>query len=388
MPDQEAALAAVVAACHQNRWPILPCGQGSKLSWGGLATAAPVVLSTARLNRVVAHWADDFTVRGEAGLRLADLQRQLAAQQQWLPVDPLYPDQATLGGMVATADTGSLRQRYGGIRDLLIGVQFVRHDGQIVKAGGRVVKNVAGYDLMKLMTGAYGTLGLLTQLTFRLYPQPATSQTILLSGDPEAIAKAALQVRLAGLTPVALDLWAGGPQHPTPHAPLLAGRFQGIPAGVTEQVTRFAEIGKLLGLTQQLLSETDEVAFWQALPVDDGDILGKVGLRPTAILPFLQQLAACLPAGWSARLHNGSGLGLVRWAAGGAAVPDKALVETVRSHCEAHQGFFTLLQAPIPLKQGVEIWGYGGNALEVMQQLKANFDPWGGFSPGRYLGTI
>ena len=149
-PESIEQLSAVVRTSYEQRWRMLSCGQGTKLHWGGLHQLRDidVVISTARLNHVVEHWVDDFTVRVETGLGLAALQSQLQPLGQFWPVDPLYPQQATIGGIVATADGGSLRQRYGSVRDTVIGVQFVRYDGEVVKAGGRVVKNVAGYDLM------------------------------------------------------------------------------------------------------------------------------------------------------------------------------------------------------------------------------------------------
>ncbi|UBF23829.1 FAD-binding oxidoreductase [Kovacikia minuta CCNUW1] len=185
-PNNPTELAAVIQSAYQNRWQILPCGAGSKLNWGGMvggkdkgerikdkSAASPlIVVSTKNLNRVIEHAVGDLTVTVEAGVRFAELQQQLAQVGQFLAIDPAYPEQATIGGIVATADTGSLRQCYNSVRDMLLGVSFVRADGQMAKAGGRVVKNVAGYDLMKLFTGSYGTLGILTQVTFRVYPMP------------------------------------------------------------------------------------------------------------------------------------------------------------------------------------------------------------------------
>ncbi|NET36908.1 MAG: FAD-binding oxidoreductase, partial [Cyanothece sp. SIO1E1] len=189
-PNTQTELSQVIACAHQQRWRVLVCGSGSKLNWGGLANGIDLVISTEKLDRLIHHAVGDLTVTVEAGIKFHHLQSVLSQAGQFLAMDPAYLESATLGGMIATADTGSLRQRYGGIRDMLIGVSFVRSDGQIVKAGGQVVKNVAGYDLMKLMTGSYGTLGVLSQVTFRTYPQPDVSKTVILTGESEAIAKA------------------------------------------------------------------------------------------------------------------------------------------------------------------------------------------------------
>ncbi|MEO1070577.1 MAG: FAD-binding oxidoreductase, partial [Cyanobacteria bacterium J06638_6] len=200
-PTTEAELAAVMACAHEHRWRVLPSGSGSKLTWGGVGNGVDLVVSTARLNQVIDHAVGDMTLTAQAGVKLSELVPRLAQHDQFLAVDPAYPDRATLGGIVATADTGSLRQRYGGLRDMLIGISFVRYDGAIAKAGGRVVKNVAGYDLMKLMTGSYGTLGIISQLTFRLYPGQDVSKTVATTGSATAVAALVSTLRLSPLTP-------------------------------------------------------------------------------------------------------------------------------------------------------------------------------------------
>ena len=378
-PESIEQLSAVVRTCYEQRWHMLSCGQRTKLHWGGhhQLTNIDIVISTARLNRVVEHWVDDFTIRVEAGIGLTTLQSQLQPHGQFWPVDPLYGQQATVGGIVATADGGSWRQRYGSVRDTVIGVQFVRYDGEVVKAGGRVVKNVAGYDLMKLMTGAYGTLGILSQLTLRLYPIAAQSQTVVLSGSTEAITKAALQVRLQGITSSAMDLIGDS------NGVRLAGRFEGIAAGVEEQVNRFQAIATDLGLTYESVDDT----LWSSLALQLGSsnqVLCKVGLLPTQLVPLLELLAK-LPSGWLARLHNGSGLGLIALPSDGTTDMVKTL-ETLRSHCNAHKGFLTILQAPPSLT--LEPWGYTGNALDMMKAIKQQFDPHGLLNPGRFVGGL
>ncbi|NEZ62141.1 FAD-binding oxidoreductase [Leptolyngbyaceae cyanobacterium CCMR0082] len=378
-PESIEQLSAVVRTCYEQRLRIVTCGQRTKLHWGchHKLNNADVVISTAKLNRLVDHWVDDFTMRGEAGIAFADLQAKLQPQNQFWPVDPLYADQATLGGIVATADGGSLRQRYGSVRDTVIGVQFVRYDGEVVKAGGRVVKNVAGYDLMKLMTGAYGTLGILSQLTLRLYPMAVQSQTVVLSGPAEAIAEAALQTRLQGITSSAMDLIG------TDNGVRLAGRFQGIPAGVEEQVERFETIAKTAGLTSK---PAEDSSFWSSLALQLGSptkVLCKIGVLPTHLVPLLQLLET-FPSSWLARLHNASGLGLIALSADAHDVA--GTLETLRSHCTAHKGYLTILQAPPSLT--IEPWGYTGNATDMMKAIKQQFDPHGILNPGRFVGGI
>lgn len=160
-PPSVAALGEVVACAHRENWPLLPLGQGTKLAWLTPSPKIKVLVSTAALNQVKAHAIADLTVTAEAGICFNDLQAHLAPAGQFIALDPKYPDQGTLGGIAASRDSGSLAQGYGTLRDHCLGIQFVRSDGQIVKAGSRVVKNVAGYDLMKLMIGSFGTLAIL-----------------------------------------------------------------------------------------------------------------------------------------------------------------------------------------------------------------------------------
>ena len=392
-PATPEELAAVMAIAHQKGWRVLPCGGGSKLDWGGLGAGAEVVLSTARLTRLVEHAVGDLTVTAEAGLTLAALQQTLAASRQFLALDPAYPGRATLGGIVATADTGALRQRYGGVRDMLIGLEFVRYDGQRVKAGGRVVKNVAGYDLMKLLTGSYGTLGILTQVTFRLYPQSETSQTVLLRGEGEAIARTAQTLLASALTPVAADLLT-----PSLLAALdlgegfgLLARFQSVAPSVEEQIAKLRSLGQSLGLGDHTFGPEVEGPLWQRLTTvltedpTESTLLAKIGVEPAKAIATLQQLGA-IASGAQARLHLASGLGLLRL--DGALAEDPAALGDLRSRCEQAGGFLSVLRATPALKRSLDVWGYRGSAIAPMRQLKQQFDPNSLLSPQRFVGGI
>ena len=256
-PETQAQLSDVVACCAQNNWVILPCGSGSKLHWGGLVKVDPtthyqeiIVVSCDRLNGLIEHAVGDLTVTVEPGIKYAELQATLAKTGQFLAIDPAYPETATLGGIIATADTGSLRQRYRGVRDMLLGISLVRSDGKIAKAGGRVVKNVAGYDLMKLFTGSYGTLGIISQVTLRVYPIQEASGTVVLVGEREHIAKATQTLLSSALTPVAVELLSTNlvKELDLGKAVGLIVRFQTVIGSVEEQLQKLLEVGNSLGL--------------------------------------------------------------------------------------------------------------------------------------------
>lgn len=375
-PQTTEQLSVVMRACYERRWPVAIFGQRTKLLWGSASLGkAAVAIGTANLNQVVDHWVEDFTVRVEAGATLAQLQSRLQPLGQFWPVDPIYGGRSSVGGTVATADSGSLRQRYGGVRDTVIGIQFVRYDGEVVKAGGRVVKNVAGYDLMKLMTGAYGSLGILSEVTLRLYPIAATSRSVMLSGSAESIAAAVPLVR--GLTPTAMDLVAADGEV------TLVGCFQGIEAAVVEQVERFEAIAAQAGLTAAPLAES----WWEqrAQALSCNGALVKVGLLPTGQISLLQLAQQQLAPGWQGQFYSGSGLGLLRLAPNQPQL--QRCLSTLRSHCEARQGYLTILEA----SDGEPVddrWGYCGSALPLMRAIKEKFDPHSLLNPGRYVGGI
>ena len=365
-PKNQDELAEVMACAAQNHWRVLPCGNGDKLHWGGLTHGIDLVVSTAEMNRLVRHAVGDLTCTAEAGLKFSDLQTILSQQRQFLALDPAYPDAATLGGIVATASAGSWRQRYGGVRDMLIGVSFVRFDGQVAKAGGQVVKNVAGYDLMKLMTGSYGTLAVLSQLTFRTYPLQEAARTVVQIGQAADIANVTLKLRASVLTPVAIDLFS-----PSLMAALnygedfgLAARFQGIPTGVEEQAKRLMEMGSEMGLSGRQLESQADADFWRQAnqllwPPDaiEGSVICKLGVPPTGAVGLLQAIAQFTQPKsivWQARIHASSGLGILRFTP--EEMPADLLLK-VRSHCESEGGFLTLLQAPKGLKRQVDVWG-------------------------------
>ena len=390
-PHTQAELAGVMACAYRNEWRVLPCGSGTKLGWGFPSSDVQLVVSTERLNQVVQHAVGDLTVTVESGTKFADVQDTLATVGQFLALDPTAPATATMGGIVATADTGSLRQRYGGVRDQLLGITFVRADGQIAKAGGRVVKNVAGYDLMKLFTGSFGTLGIISQVTFRVYPLPEASQTVVLAGEADIMAQATNTLRASALTPTAVDLLSA---HLVTSLGIGQGwglvvRFQSLLESVKEQSNRLLAVGQQLGLQGVVHSGDDEAELWQKLrakmdaSIAEPVVTCKIGVLPNAATATLTELDRVIPGQGMGLIHAGSGLGMLRF--------DSADVKTLlqmRSVCEAGGGFLSVLEAPIALKQSMDVWGYSGNAVEIMRRIKQQFDPEGILSPGRFVGGI
>lgn len=392
-PQTIEALAEILRQASQQQWRILICGNASKINWGKITQDIQLVVSTQKCDRLIEHAVGDLTVTVEAGMKLADLQSKLRSHNQFLPIDSPYAH-ATLGGIVATADTGIWRQRYGGVRDLLLGLSFVRADGEVAKAGGRVVKNVAGYDLMKLFTGAYGTLGVMTQLTFRLYPLIANSQTLLIMGKAEHIAQATQTIRNSGLTPTAMDLLSA-----TVIKQLGLGsdlglmiRWQTIPESIEQQISQVKAIAQELDLVTSIYQDEQEENLWQecgktiSIPQSEEAVTCKFGITPVAAVGLLKQIGD--GEGFSmgnrhnnilARVHASSGLGQLQLNT------NYELLEQMRSHCQQNQGFLTILDAPQAVKQQIDIWGYSGNAIKIMEAIKHQFDPQNILNPDRFI---
>ncbi|WP_164929187.1 FAD-binding oxidoreductase [Gloeobacter violaceus] len=374
LPDSPASLAEVMTCAHRERWRVLPAGRGSKLGWGALPRAVDLLVSTARLNRLVEHAAGDLTVTAEAGIGFAVLQEKLAKANQFLALDPAYPEQASLGGVLSTADSGPLRHRYGGGRDMCLGISVVRADGKMVKAGGRVVKNVAGYDLMKLFTGAFGTLGIVSELTFRLHPLPEAWRTVVLSAPTaEDLSRAAASLLASALTPLAVEIVDEG---------TLAGlglgdksglivRFGGIEASVGEQSARLLALAP--ALSPQVLEGQEEGRLWEQLrsyfwrTATPEAVVCKLGMPPARAVAALGR--AC-ERGAHVCVRGGNGIGIVRWEA-----PNAAAVVAVRDFCRAEGGYLTILEAPAALKDALDVWDIAPGTAALMGRLRRQFDP-------------
>jgi len=384
---EEAAEILREAAGHGTR--IAFVGGGTELEIGGPPEGLHAILRTGGLSRIIEHAPSDQIVVVEAGVTLATLQSTLAKHGQWLALDPPLPERATVGGIVAANAFGPRRARYGSVRDLIIGVSLVRADGTLARGGGKVVKNVAGFDLPKLMVGSLGTLGLIATATFRLHPLPEVSETLLLPerGAKEVRALAA-QIREAQLEPtsVVAILRAGGGFD-------LAVRFEGFRAGVAAQRERLAALLRAdPGAGWEVLDRTAADSFWarhDALRVSS-PLRAKLAALPSAIevvagdvLPHLLSALERPSFIWYATL----GLGFVCGVPGPADVVADA-AERARVLLSRGGGSLTLLAAPPSLRQRLDVWGPHPPALSLMRSVKERLDPQRRLAPGRFVGGI
>ena len=370
----EEAAAALAGAAAAGR-AVRIVGGATKQGWGHATAVHYLELRTSALDRIVEHNDGDLTAILEAGVPLAEAQRRFAAAGQMLAIDPpLGPDhEATIGGIVATADSGPLRHRYGAPRDLILGITVALSDGTIARAGGKVIKNVAGYDLGKLFCGALGTLGLIMSVSVRLHPLPARTATALgVSGDPDELAAAARALAAAPLELEALDLaWRAG------RGGLLA-RAGGVQAST--RAGRIAAVMRDAGLGFIEVAE-DDAELWarqRAGQRSADGVLVRVAARPSALPALLRAVQAAdgTLVGRAALGHSYAELDPDAFEAFERSLPNGA--------------FMALLDAPRSIREAIAPWSPApsGPALELMQRVKARFDPARACNPGVFAGGL
>jgi glycolate oxidase FAD binding subunit len=374
-PADARELAATLHAASRKKQITVLRGGGTKLGWGRPPAAIDLLVSTAKLNTLLVHRHGDLTATANAGVPLAQFNRELARHGQWLPVDSAF-DAATIGGVVATNDSGPVRHRYGTPRDLLIGVTLALTDGRIVKAGGHVVKNVAGYDLGKLVSGSFGTLGAIVDATFKLLPIPQASATLEASyGDGDVLARDVMQVSTSQLEPMAFDIMLDGGEY------RLRLLFASSPAAVTSQVE---SAQRLLSRPSSVLTGEQEMEVWTdqtRSPWAGSGAVVRFGWLPaklaeiTTLMHDVQQFAG--PVVMVGRVATGAGLMRID----ADARIQVAVVERLRS--SVWVGNVAVLRADAELKQRIDVWGPPGSASDAARALKHMFDPAGILNAGR-----
>src|SRR6266851_7936792 len=244
-PGTETEIAEILRLSNEAGLAVIPRGGGTKLGWGNSPARADVILSTARITEIIEHAWADLTVTVEAGCTVQRLQETLGQHGQRLALDALWPEEATVGGVLCTNDSGALRLRFGALRDLIIGVTIALPDGTLASSGGKVVKNVAGYDLPKLVTGALGTLGVITRVVFRVHPLPLSARSFSVSNaNAEETQKFVLTVQDSKLAHTSLQSHFSDENPPA--SDIL---FEGTEAGLAAQETQLRKLSALASIS-------------------------------------------------------------------------------------------------------------------------------------------
>jgi glycolate dehydrogenase FAD-binding subunit len=405
LPGSKEEVAAVLLAAGEADLPVTPWGGGTKMGIGAPPQRLGLVLGLKRLNRLLEHEPGDLTATVQAGMTLGALQRELGTRGQWLSLDPAHADEATLGGIVSSNAAGPRRHLYGACRDLVIGLTVVTAAGTLVKGGGKVVKNVAGYDLPKLFVGAFGTLGVIVEATVKLRPRPDADRMVVARfASLKEAGSAARAVMGSDLLPSALDLVdgetlraleLGGPDG----AALLIG-VDGIAEQVHWQCTEVERMLRLQGLVDARVLDADaRDAAWRARgglgrgAFPETAAVMKWVVLPAQVADVMEQgMGVALRAGLPVALAAHAGVGVVEAVLAGGEGADATKVSDVliewRTLVRAAGGQALVESAPLAIKERVPVWDDLGPALRIMQRIKSQLDPSGLLNPGRFAGGI
>ncbi|MBI2760557.1 MAG: FAD-binding oxidoreductase [Chloroflexi bacterium] len=402
-PMDEAGVSAVLTAASEAGLAVVPWGGGTCMDIGNRPRRVDVVLDMSALDAVVEYRPRDMTVTAQAGATVAALQRVLDSEGQFLALDPPLPERATIGGAVAANASGPRRFRFGTARDIVIGTGAVLADGTAIKSGGRVVKNVAGYDLNKLFIGSGGTLGVISRLTFKLLPsQPEHGLVVAAFDDVMAACGAARAIVNGVLAPWSVDVSGpgaiGGLDEALPEARgswNVVVEFAGTAAAVDR--TRGDLLALFHGLGCRMVFEPDGSARGAIIAgTRDFGLNGETRLMLRAAVLPSEVLETCVMlerAAW----ERGTGCVIVARAGNGVVLsawpitdPDvvRGLVAQLRDRLRRSGGMLVVERCPPEAKQGLDVWGIGGPDVSLMRRLKQQFDPSAVLSPGRGVGGI
>jgi len=376
-PASTQEVAAILRYADQKKLIVTPTGSGTKLGWGN-PVAAGIVISLARMSAVREHSWQDMTCTVEAGCTWSTLESALSQHGQMVALDPLWPERSTVGGIAATNDSGALRLKYGSLRDLILGMTVVLADGTVAKTGGKVVKNVAGYDLHKLMTGSFGTLGVITEINFRLHPIEQHACTWTIAGDAESLHALMMRILNSTLQVSAMQLRG------LHREGALDVRFAASPECLESQGnTLHAMAGGLeVARAEESVWQTREKLFAEAIARDG--LIFKATMLPGEIAAAHRQLAKWGVESFCVTQSHG----IMTAAVLDQCLNSELLIAGLRERLREGGGSVVILRCPETLRPKLDVWGCNSNALPLMREIKRQFDPNRILNPGKFAGEI
>src|SRR5258707_744528 len=382
-PGTARELADVLRLSNDAGLAVIPRGGGTKLGWGNPPARADLILSTARLNEIIEHAWADLTVTVEAGCTIQRLQETLAEHGQRLALDPLWPERATIGGVLSANDSGALRLRFGALRDLIIGVTIALPDGTLASSGGKVVKNVAGYDLPKLVTGALGTLGVITRAVFRVHPLPRHMRSFSISAaDGVEMQQFVLAVQNSKLAHTFLQSHFSDGTSPV--SDIL---FEGTEAGLAAQETQLRKLSALASISAAPTSTwTAREDLW-AFSDSASTAIAKISILPANLartMELVKRTANENQLRWKSLMYA-TGLGWLRLEGNGGSLC--GALQALRSEFQGQGGSMGLVHRPAKMP-AFDVWGNAGDAVPLMKAVKQQLDPNNTLNPGRFVVGI
>ncbi len=401
-PGTVEEVSEIMKAASRDALSVIPMGSNTKSGIGGAVTRADVALSVKRLNRILEHESADMVATAECGLTLAAFQEGLGGKNQFLPVDPPHVKEgATLGGIIASGDSGPERLRYGTTRELLIGMKTVRADGTIFNGGAKVVKNVAGYDLPKLFVGSLGTLGILVEATFRLYPVPEFSRTCVAGfgslEDSQAAVHALLNsdvvmTSLEHITPVLAEALAERTGVPVKRGSYhLAVRIANVEKAVRDQTELVRGILARHGAEAAVIEGGVENSFWDEIrefpggPSEEGRAVLKSGVVIGEVPSVFRVIEMLADGGVAALASARAGNGVIMIELRGDDHALVSAVDSLRMVSESGGGTLVVNDASPDVKSAAGVWGDLGSGYDLMKRIKSGYDPLNILNPGRLV---
>lgn len=386
LPRTPDDVAIALRLCAEAKAAVVPRGSGTAMRLGNAPRAVDIVIGLARLDRVIEHDDANLTATAQAGTKISALQETLARQSQFLALEPPFADRASVGGTVAANLNGPRRMFYGGVRDLVIGIKAALIGGEPIKGGGKVVKNVAGYDMCKLFSGSLGTLGIITEATFKLAPVPESAATILTSGSLTQALRFANEIMQSTLLPAAVTLLnreatktiSGASDEAT-----VAVRSEGFEQAVARHLRDLSGMAERHGLKTEELPDMEQERFWERIrdfPLATEQTVCRLVVPLASVHEVMKKLGDA-----STRVVADAGTGTV-WAARQSDERISDWFTTLVELARESGGHTILLSAPPEVKQNIDVWGPPPPSLRIMRALKRQFDPDHLLNPGRFLG--
>lgn len=414
-PKTVGEVSKIVAYANQERFGLVPMGNGTKTGMGGIPKKIDMVLQTTRLNRITDCDIDNLTLTAESGITLSQIQRHLAKQGKgyFLPLDPPFTDKATLGGIVATNSSGPRRLMYGTARDLIIGMKAVFPNGDVVVSGGKTVKNVSGYDLSKLLIGSFGTLGVICEITFKLLPLPERETSLLVPfkslEDADAFVQEIthsqlLPASIETLNALAVSVLKYRVSLPADGSYLVAIGLEGVAESTERQISDIGDIAKKHGALESIVMDLEKHhAFWKALrdfprglakrypdhvALKSNFLISKFG----QMMGSYEKVARGLGMECAFISHSGSGI-LYTYVLDSAEgrLKIESLIKFIKkltAEAIKNEGSLVIGSSPPSIKKRVNVWGKSRGDTLVMRRIKKQIDPRGILSPGRFVGGI
>ncbi len=382
-PGTASEIAEILRLSNDAGLAVIPRGSGTKLGWGNPPSRADLILSTARLTEIIEHAWADLTVSVEAGCTIQRLQETLAQHGQRLALDALWPEKATIGGVLSSNDSGALRLRFGALRDLIIGATIALADGTLASSGGKVVKNVAGYDLPKLVTGALGTLGVITRAVFRVHPLPRKTRSFSIpAANAEETQRLVLTVQDSKLAHTFLQ------SHFSDAAPPVTDiLFEGIDAGLAAQEAQLRNLSAPASVKEASTPTwTAREELW-TFSEPASTAMAKISILPADMartMKLMEHISNVHQVRWRALVYA-TGIGWLRLEGKPSSL--RGALQALRSELEGQGCSAVALHRPEKMS-AFDAWGTAGDALPLMKAVKRQLDPKNTLNPGRFVGGI